>query len=341
MAKMAAGSCSEAPEPVLRGAAGARASADRLVSKLLAEIGRLRAQLGGGQASGAVAVEVARREALARPALTARACGREEPHPDRLVRNVALHAKVCPFAGAPMAAWRGAQHGPRLGADGGAELCDFGAEEPSPPSETGTLLRADAVAFIPQGAGWELIARGTRCSCGAAVFSSTAEPVEVHWEPCRWPRAPCRCVGRHQKSAYTNAAGGPSGADHQLDRSGSPRPVPVDEALLILALEAVLQLATPSSLRAKELSSLGRAPITRTSSAPASWSWSSGGPTCRSGPCTCGRGPSRGGGLDWTRRPSSGNGSRSCEAGGQDVRRGPRARNYLCVGALRWARRHA
>ncbi|CAK0796532.1 unnamed protein product, partial [Prorocentrum cordatum] len=241
MAKMAAGSCSEAPEPVLRGAAGARASADRLVSKLLAEIGRLRAQLGGGQASGAVAVEVARREALARPALTARVCGREEPHADRLVRNVALHAKVCPSAGAPMAAWRGAQHGPRLGADGGAELCDFGAEdlipsirglfldfprespplpitggvvwraevlevflalsicehsicspssclsvnaatfipqEPSPPSETGTLLRADAVAFIPQGAGWEPIARGTRCSCGSVAFSSTAEPVE-------------------------------------------------------------------------------------------------------------------------------------------------------------------
>ncbi|CAK0870562.1 unnamed protein product [Prorocentrum cordatum] len=39
----------------------------------------------------------------------------------QLICNVALHARRCPAEGAPLAVWRCAQHGPRLGADSMAD----------------------------------------------------------------------------------------------------------------------------------------------------------------------------------------------------------------------------
>ena len=57
----------------------------------------------------------------AAPALAALCCGRQVAPAERLRRNVALHAAGLPSPDAPLAAWRHAQHGPRLG---GVQLVD-------------------------------------------------------------------------------------------------------------------------------------------------------------------------------------------------------------------------
>ena len=98
------------------GAASARAAADNLISKLRGEIERLRALLRGG--ADPIDQEVARREALARPVLKAKLAGSTVDRPQRLVRNVALHAEECPDAGAPLMLGRQLQKGPGLGAIG-------------------------------------------------------------------------------------------------------------------------------------------------------------------------------------------------------------------------------
>ena len=107
----------------IRGAPGAWAAADRLVRRLgrelqaaRAECARLRSALNrqvGEDEDGTVA-EAARREALARPSLVARLRGEPECGATRLVRNVSLHAKRCPEAGAPLSEWKAAQREGRL-----------------------------------------------------------------------------------------------------------------------------------------------------------------------------------------------------------------------------------
>ena len=64
----------------------------------------------------AVALEVARREQIARPALLGQISGQGVPHSRILRRNVALHAERCPRESEHDSAFRQAQRGPRLGA---------------------------------------------------------------------------------------------------------------------------------------------------------------------------------------------------------------------------------
>ncbi|CAK0818106.1 unnamed protein product [Prorocentrum cordatum] len=137
-------------EAVLRGAAGARVAADRLVSRLSRELAEakqrcaaLEAELAARAGSGStVAAEVERREAIARPALVARLQGCSVPHGARLRRNVALHSLECPPASAPLASWRRAQRGQRLG---------------STDVVTQPSLRADASPFCPGLGRWETV----------------------------------------------------------------------------------------------------------------------------------------------------------------------------------------
>ncbi|CAK0868166.1 unnamed protein product [Prorocentrum cordatum] len=106
----------------LRGVAGARFAADRLVQRLARELAEARGEaarlreLLEAKVDSEGDPEVLRREAIARPVLAARVAGRPDAPAARRRRNVAWHAASCPPAGAEPAAWRKAERGPRLGA---------------------------------------------------------------------------------------------------------------------------------------------------------------------------------------------------------------------------------
>ena len=109
----------------LKGKAGARASADNLIQKLTAELIGVRGELQRARELQSALInalgadtEVSRREALARPVLAAEVAGLTVERTQKLIRNVALHAKQCPSGDAPLTEWRQAQKGPRLGGGG-------------------------------------------------------------------------------------------------------------------------------------------------------------------------------------------------------------------------------
>ena len=102
---MVAGGASDAGRIVLRGHAGARASADNLIVKLKAklsaakgELQRLRA-LVAAPPDASVAAEVARREAIALPALQALVEGSQVPGIRRLERNCAFMPRTARLRG--------------------------------------------------------------------------------------------------------------------------------------------------------------------------------------------------------------------------------------------------
>ncbi|CAK0884400.1 unnamed protein product [Prorocentrum cordatum] len=110
---------------VLRGAAGARAAANRLAQRLVraleearGEAARLRELLEANlecSSHGDVALdEASRREAIARPSLLACVRGRVEPRELKRMRDVAWHAERCPAIDAPPKERRLAARGPRL-----------------------------------------------------------------------------------------------------------------------------------------------------------------------------------------------------------------------------------
>ena len=107
----------------LRGVAAARFAADRLAQRLTrelaearGEVARLRELLGSAPGSSATEAEARRREEIARPALVDKLDGRPVVGARRLRRNVALHARRCPPATAPLGERRQAQREVRLGA---------------------------------------------------------------------------------------------------------------------------------------------------------------------------------------------------------------------------------
>ena len=142
--------------------AARRAARGRARVAARAECARLREALdlrGAVCGTDGVSVEAARREELARPSLVARLRGEPESGAKRLVRNVSLHARRCPQAGAPLSEWRAAQRGGRL--DGGAgavaaggpivcevELCIGEPPVELPPVQPG--LRREAAPFWPR-----------------------------------------------------------------------------------------------------------------------------------------------------------------------------------------------
>lgn len=189
---VATGACAGSHAVPVRGAAGARASADNLIAKLRVENQRLKEQL-AQLAAGADGddAEVLRREALARPVLKAKVAGSPVQGAQKLIRNVALHAEVCPQAGAPLAEWRRAQKSRRLGATGGGAVrCEVesvipmvddlmkshsGRQPRGPCGGSGwqaailelfltveagredIVLRADAAEFCPSSGYWSLL----------------------------------------------------------------------------------------------------------------------------------------------------------------------------------------
>ncbi|CAK0891016.1 unnamed protein product [Prorocentrum cordatum] len=110
----------------LRGVAGARFAADRLVQRLTRELAEARGEaarlreLLEAKVDCEGGPEVLRREAIARPVLGARVAGRPEAPAARRRRNVARHAASYPLAGAEPAARRKAERGPAGAAHGGA-----------------------------------------------------------------------------------------------------------------------------------------------------------------------------------------------------------------------------
>jgi hypothetical protein len=88
----------------------AAASADGAIARLTRQLEEMRAAAVVLGAPG-----VAARLQAAAPALASLCHGVPVAPADRLQRNVALHAAQLPGPGAPMAAWRAAQRGPRLG----------------------------------------------------------------------------------------------------------------------------------------------------------------------------------------------------------------------------------
>ena len=95
-----------------RARAGARHSADRLIIKLRARLAR--AGLAPRTHADAADAEVARRQAISRPALRTLVEGSARCGPSVLRRNVAEHAAVCPDQGASLAAFRRAQKSERF-----------------------------------------------------------------------------------------------------------------------------------------------------------------------------------------------------------------------------------
>lgn len=87
------------------------ASADGAIARLTRQLGVLRAAAVARGVPG-----VRERMHAAAPALAALCLGEPVPPVARLQRNVALHAALLPRPGAPLAAWRNAQRGPRLDA---------------------------------------------------------------------------------------------------------------------------------------------------------------------------------------------------------------------------------
>ena len=100
-----------------RSLADRRAARRRAVASADGAIRRLTRQLAEMQALAAALDEPGVRERLAAaaPALADLCGGRPVTPAARLRRNVAMHAAAMPNANAPLAAWRRAQHGQRLG----------------------------------------------------------------------------------------------------------------------------------------------------------------------------------------------------------------------------------
>ena len=88
----------------------AKYSADRLVQRLSSELGEAQTALRALSHP-----SVARRMAIAAPALEAAVSGAPPLHDISLRRNVAMHSCHLPPAGACASVWRRAQRGPRLG----------------------------------------------------------------------------------------------------------------------------------------------------------------------------------------------------------------------------------
>ena len=87
---------------------------------------------------------VRQRLRAAAPALAALCSGGSVAPAARLQRNVALHAAVLPRLGAPIAAWRAAQKGPRLG-----DSFDGGSGFLQPPAAPAAPRRVNfAVDFV-------------------------------------------------------------------------------------------------------------------------------------------------------------------------------------------------
>ncbi|CAK0852912.1 unnamed protein product [Prorocentrum cordatum] len=196
-----------------RGAAAVRQAADRLVARLVRELAdakavnfRLQQEL-TGSAVGCAAdlAEVARREAIARPALLARVRGTREPGARRLKRNVAWHADECPDESAPLAEWRSAQKGPRLG---GAVGDTVEQEVKAIPAVRQLLLGAVGVLprRLPHGLVWRAapletflaFEAGKQCielDAGTAAFAPAAAPCVDARAGAGGPRGVgCRCT---------------------------------------------------------------------------------------------------------------------------------------------------
>ncbi|CAK0809752.1 unnamed protein product [Prorocentrum cordatum] len=168
----------------LRGAAGARASADRLVARLQAELGAVQARLSAAEDTLGLLVgsgEAAQRVQALLPALLSRLAGRCPAWLDVLRRNVALHSDAAGMniATAGASELRRAQRGPRLESQAEWDVLPrpAGNWEPLPlqPEVSGASCpNADA---------------GIRCTCGAVAFSSAflgpprQEPKEGEYTP--------------------------------------------------------------------------------------------------------------------------------------------------------------
>ena len=148
-----------------RARADARHAADRLISKLQVRLSR--AGLAPRSQPDAIDREVARRQAIARPALRARIAGEWPSGPSVLKRNVAEHAAVAPDSGAPLADFRAAQRGPRLGADVGPLLSAYAAR---PCVEAaGVPACPSPLATLPDGASYWLCAELDRALTAASA----------------------------------------------------------------------------------------------------------------------------------------------------------------------------
>ncbi|CAK0809102.1 unnamed protein product, partial [Prorocentrum cordatum] len=180
---------------VQRGAAGARASADRLVFKLKDELQACRHQ--HSQVIDMLAKlfdagpEIVERILAVVPDLQAkvrisRSCGA-----DTLRRNLALHAKADGISvlTALVKELRIAEKGPRL--------------EKAAGSGGPTALRADAEAFVPAAGRWVALppTPGFLCTCGAVVFrAASGRCKETFKEKSygQWVSVPALALGRRR-----------------------------------------------------------------------------------------------------------------------------------------------
>jgi len=124
---------------------------------------------GCASATAAILSEVAVREDISRPALTAAVAGVKVAGGPRRRRNVAQHSDQLPGRAEPAAAWKAAQKGPRLTA------------RLRPVAVSKSTLRADAAEFVPQAElhrrrlpVFERLAAGQRAALALPVGGSAA-----------------------------------------------------------------------------------------------------------------------------------------------------------------------
>ena len=187
MRKMAAGG-------PLRGAAGARASADRLVAKLKAEIARFKGQLveahgliaafgadADSMVCGSEVVELRRRLQLIIPVVAAGIAEERVSGATRARRNLASHNFNLPaevIIGASPEELNRLQRAGRAGLSDEADPAPRAVCGAAAVGASGAGLRSEAAEFSPGAGRWVPFDGGPvfeslPCTCGAVVYSST------------------------------------------------------------------------------------------------------------------------------------------------------------------------